>query len=255
MMIYPPQAPWAMPAPPPPAPMTSEEGPAPRAPKGVAPDRYALIVAIVLIAITVAAMVLTVIGPALAPSASSAIPSGWAQVYDASITSDGTWENSSAGCAFTPDGLDVSAGSGASTSGCAFHASRDRDLTSQGVFVRASVAPAASVRGNQVAAITLVFANGTVTFAVDQEGQYELCLPDGSSMCHSDTTVAWHEDGFVANTLALRYINGIVTGYANGQQIVERSVDLTGQATISLDTTRGNEALFTHATIYSGSGS
>ena len=253
MMIYPPQAPWAMPAPPTPAPATSEEGPAPRAPRGFAPDRYARIAGVVIVAITLAALALAVIGPALA-SVSSAIPVGWTTVYDSTITSDGSWENSSAGCAFTPDGLDVSAGSGASASGCAFQPSRNRDLTSQGVFVRASVAPAASVKGNQVAAITLVFANGTVTFAVDQEGHYELCLPDGSLTCPSDATVAWHEDGFVANTLALRYINGIVTGYANGQQVVERSVDLTGQATIFLNATRGDEALFTHATIYSGSG-
>lgn len=259
MMIYPPQAPWAMPippAPPLPAPVTSEEGPAPRAPKGIVPNRYALIVAVVIVTITVAAMVLAVIGPALVPSASSAIPSGWAKVYDANLTDDGNWLTP-VGCSFTTNGLDVQAPSTPAASGCAFSPSQNGDLTSQGVLVRVALAPAASVRGNQVPAITLNFEGAPVTFSINQEGQFELCLPDGSLTCHSDATVAWHEDGFVANTMALRYVNGIVTGYANDQQIIERSVNVLGlgRATISLAATRGNEALFTHATIYSGNGS
>lgn len=255
MMVYPPQAPWVMPAPPtPPAPVTSEEGPAPRAPRGLAPNRYALIVAIVIVAITVTAMVLAVIGPALASSASSAIPGGWTKVYDANLTDDGNWLTP-VGCSFTATGLDAQAPSTPAASGCTFSSSQNGDLTSQGVLVRVALAPAASVRGNQVPAITLDFQGAPVTFSINQEGQFDLCLPDGSLTCHSDETVAWHEDGFVANTIALRYVNGIVTGYANDQQIIERSVNVSGRATISLAATRGNEALFTHATIYSGNGS
>ena len=256
MMVYPPQAPWAMPIPPAPAPATSEEGPAPHAPRGIAPDRYARVAGIVIVAITLAALALAVIGPALAPSVSSAIPSGWARVYDASLTDDGKWLTP-VGCSFTATGLDVQAPSTPAASGCAFSPSQNGDLTSQGVLVRVALAPAASVKGNQVPTITLNFEGAPVTFSITQEGQFELCLPDGSLTCHSDATVAWHEDGFVANTMALRYVNGIVTGYANDQQIIERSVNVLGlgRATISLAATRGNEALFTHATIYSGNGS
>ena len=255
MMVYPPQAPWAMPAPPTPTPATSEEGPAPRAPHGLAPDRYARIAGIVIVAITLAAMALAVIGPALAPGASSAIPSGWAKVYDANLTNDGNWLTP-LGCSFAANGLDAQAPSAPAAAGCTFGPSQNGDLTSQGVFVQVALAPAASVRGNQVPAITLDFQGAPVTFSITQEGQFELCLPDGSLTCPSDETVAWHEDGFVANTMALRYVNGTVTGYANGQQIIERSVNVLGlgRATISLAATRGNEALFTHATIYSGSG-
>ena len=254
MMVYPPRAPWVIPAPP--TPVTSEEGPAPRAPRGLAPTRYALVVAIVVVAITVAAMVLAVIGPALASSASSPIPSGWAKIYDASLSDDGNWLTP-VGCSFTASGLDAQAPSTPAAPGCTFGPSQNGDLTSQGVLVQVALAPAASVRGNQVPQIALNFEGAPVTFSINQEGQFELCLPDGSLTCPSDATVAWHEDGFVANTMALRYVNGIVTGYANDQQIIERSVNVLGlgRATISLAATRGNEALFTHATIYSGNGS
>jgi hypothetical protein len=249
MMMYP-QAPWAMPAPPAPAP--SEEGPAPRAPRGVAPNRYALIVAIVIVTITVAAMVLAVIGPALASSGPSPIPSGWARVYDASLTNDGSWD-AGADCSYATNGLDVRGGANVRNA-CVFGRSEGNDLTSAGVYVQASVVPAASVPGNQVPAIALVFNDSRAFFAVNQEGQYELCLPGDGSLCPTGATVAWHEDGFVANTLALRYANGILTGYANGQVVAERPADLSSKATIVLSATRGDEALFTHATIYSGSG-
>ena len=69
------------------------------------------------------------------------------------------------------------------------------------------------------------------------------------------STIFWHGDAFVANTLTVRYhgATGELTLFVNGQQAAQASVAVPSGATLSLSTPTGDEALFTHATLYSAS--
>lgn len=231
-----------------------DEGPLAEVPEGLAPGRYARIFAGVLGLVCLLALVLAALGPALTQRAQASIPGGWDKVYDGSISADGAWDTAD-DCKLVSSGLDVRANNSSSNLSCDFKASEHRDMLGQGFYVQALVAPAASVDGMQLP--MLVAGEGEdISATFNQEGSYLLCAGTGA-VCTSGSTVAWHSDGFVPNTIGLLFIpdnsnsvSGTVTLFANGQAIASRSATLSPNSPLALGARKGGEALFTHVTLY-----
>ena len=238
----------------PPAPeVQPDEGPLPEPPQGVAPGRYAGIFAIVLGVVCLAALVLAALAPTLSPRAATNVPTTWAKVYDDVIRTGSAWDTSG-DCTPVSGNLDIQA-SDTSVS-CNFKPSESLDVLSQGFYIQAEVAPAARVAGVQLPMIT-VGEGQDIKVAFDQEGNYRLCAGAGSNVCLSDSTIAWHSDGYVPNTIGLLYIpgastsdSGTVTFFANGQEIASKPDTLPSNAPLALGAATGGEALFTHVTLY-----
>lgn len=241
--------------PPQPAPETQpDEGPLPTVPEGLAPGRYARIFAVVLGVVCLLALILAALGPALTQQAQASIPSGWNKAYDGAIRADGTWDTAD-DCNLVSNGLDVRASNSSSNLSCDFTSSEHQDILGQGFYIQAEVAPAASVDGMQLP--MLVAGDGeAINAAFDQEGNYRLCAGTGT-VCTYGSTVAWHSDGFVPNTIGLLFIpdnpnsvSGTITLFANGQAIASRSAILPPNSPLALGAKKGGEALFTHVTLY-----
>lgn len=232
-----------------------EPAPDARAVGGPWSGRFGIIFAAVTITVTVAAVVLAALAPTLAARPGVTPPTGFAQVYDANLSDDGKWDNTSP-CAFTSQGLDVTGG--ADGSACVFQPSANNDLTSQGFWLQATVAPAASIAGT-VEPVILLDDNEAIFF--EQQGAYAIFCADRSgsgniSICAEGTTTAWHTNGFVANTITVSYDAGasLLTLFANGQQVTSVTLTIGSKASLALGAGGGSEALFTHATIYTASG-
>lgn len=246
----------AMYAPAPPAPVTSDEGPLAPAPSGWWPSTLARVVAIVLGVLTVAALVLGALAPTLAPQSRSTVPSDWTKVYDAAPRDDSKWSTNS-GCTVNGRGMDaVGTSTGAR---CEFASSAARDLVSRGFYIEATLVAAGSVEGNQQPAI-IIGSDNAVTAAFDQSGNYVLCTNSVSMSCAnqsgaSGSTIAWHADGYVGNTIGLRYLPATeeLTLYANGQQIATQTGTVPSGSPLALGALVHSEALFTHVTIYAAS--
>jgi hypothetical protein len=214
---------------------------------------FALIFGLVALLVTAGALVLAAYGPTTLPQGADAPPSGWSQVYNASLTtSDNQWDTSQ-GCQFASDGLEASA-----DATCAFTPSTSGDLTSQGFQLAVTVAPAATVSAELAPFIQL---GDQVYVGITQQGQYSICtVPTCSSIADprvQGSTISWHGDAFVANTLTVRYLAsaGQLTLFVNGQQAAQASVTLQSGTTLALSTPTGGEAVFTHATLFTASGS
>ena len=226
-----------------------------RAVSGLWSGRFSIVFAAMTITVTVAAVVLAALAPALATRPGVTPPAGFTQVYDANLSDDGKWEHA-APCIFTARGLDVSGG--ADGAACVFQPSATNDLTSQGFWLQATVAPAASVAG-AVEPVILIGDNEVIVF--DQVGAYAiLCadtsIPGAIIVCAEGTTTAWHTNAFVGNTITVSYDAGasLLTLFANDQQVTSITLTMGSQASLALGAGAGGEALFTHATIYSASG-
>ncbi|MGZ3665752.1 MAG: hypothetical protein ACXWQR_03950 [Ktedonobacterales bacterium] len=246
---YPPYQPYQ------PTPETQpNEGPLPTVPEGLAPGRYARVVAGVLGVVCLIAVVLAALGPALTQRAQASVPSGWGKAYDGAIRSDGTWDTAD-DCSLKANGLDVRANDSSSNLSCDFKPSERLDVLGQGFYIEAKVAPAASVTGAQTP--MLVAGEGEdINAAFDQDGNYRLCAGTGA-VCTYGSTVAWHSDGFVPNTIGLLFIpddpnsvSGTITLFANGQAVASRSGTLPPNSPLALGAEKGSEALFTHVTLY-----
>jgi hypothetical protein len=97
------------------------------------------------------------------------------------------------------------------------------------------------------------------------QGEYVICDEPCSSQAIGGSgtydvgfTDAWHTDGFTPNIIALGYNadTKTLTLYANGQAIHSIPASLSsGQTTITLGTASSAEAVYTHMTLYSPSGS
>lgn len=252
-----PMAPMAPVAPMKPAP-PPEEGPAPKAPRGLLPDRASIIVAGVVSVITLLALFLAILAPSLGEQSGNAVPSGWSKVFDGAVHNDGSWDTAS-GCNFTSAGLDVSGQREGTV--CAFVPSTSSDLTSQGFLLDVQLAPAGAVSGNQSPIITIgnvsggAASAGFLSISFDQQGGYVICTPENLPLCMRGATVAWHGDGYVPNSIAVRYLpsQGQLTLYANGQAVTTIAASISGQQTLAIGADSNGEALFTHVTLYSAS--
>lgn len=230
------------------------EGPLPEAPEGLAPGRYARIFAGVLGIVCLAALVLGGLGPALTQQAQTSIPSDWGKAYDGAIRADGVWDTTD-DCKLISGGLDASATNSSSNLSCDFKPSEHLDVLGQGFYVQAQLAPAARVGSAQLP-IIVAGQGEDINAAFDQDGNYRLCAGTGA-VCTYGSTVAWHSDGFVANTIGLLYIpddpnsvSGTITLFANGQAIASTSGTLPPNSPLALGAGKGGEALFTHVTLY-----
>ena len=224
-------------------------------------SRYPTIFAGAVVLLTVVSIALAALAPHLAPGAQNAIPANWARIYDAKLTGtgDSRWE-SGHGCQFVKAGLTIKPvdGSGASVSAapCPFTPSQRQDLTSKGFYFEVTLAPSNATDQQQVG---VIYADTAVLVAFDQSGQYLACR----ATCGSDvstyatgTTIAWHSDPYVANAFAVKLAEDgtTLTIYANGQQVAQEQVELArGMLALSLGTSQDSSAIFTHATLYSGS--
>ncbi len=245
-----------------PAPVAQpDEGPLPEMPQGYAPGRYASIFAIVLVVVCLGALVLAALAPALTSQSQAAIPSNWGKVYDDVIRAGGAWDTVD-GCSAVSKGLDVQASNTDSGVLCDYTPSEHLDLLRHGFYIQAQVAPAARVAGDQLPAI-VVGQNQDFSVDFDQEGNYRICAIAScwkdSTVARKDSTVAWHSDDFVANTIGLLYVpysdsdssvNGMLTVFANGQAIARTAAFVSFNSPLALGAAQGGEALFTHVTLY-----
>ncbi len=239
-----------------PAPVAQpDEGPLPEIPQGYAPGRYASIFAIVLVVVCLGALVLAALAPALAAQSQVAIPSNWGKVYDGVIRVGGPWDTAN-GCSAVSKGLDVQASNTNSDVLCDYTPSEQLDLLRHGFYIQAQVAPAARVAGDQLPDIVVGQGQDLTLVAFDQEGNYGICA---ITKCRKDSTVAWHSDDFVANTIGMLYVpysdsdssvSGTLTVFANGQAIARTAAAVSSNSPLALGAAQGGEALFTHVTLY-----
>jgi len=80
----------------------AEAAPLPQPSRGLWTDRYGLIVAVVTAGVTLAALVLAILGPGISARAPGP-GAGWTRVFDGSLAGKGQWDTT-AGGAFTPPG-------------------------------------------------------------------------------------------------------------------------------------------------------
>jgi hypothetical protein len=238
-------------------PVSPDDGPARDAPHGLWADRFGLIFGVCVIVVTLVAVLLGILAPSFSAASTSAlVPSGWTQAFDGQPTDDGTWITHSDGCALAPASHILEGGDNGVV--CAFKASTQRDLTSQGFTLEALLAPAAAVPGDLKPLIEVGTASDGAVAAIDQNGEYILCRTSSSESapCLSNFTVAWHGTGSVANSLALRYLpdaggGGSLTLFANGQPIDSVALDLAAGEPIGIGAAPSSEALYARVTIFS----
>lgn len=268
MMQYPPTS-----APQAPTPYAPPQGSAPIQAEieaaSVRGRRYQITVGAILAGITVLALALAAIAPDLGLSAGSPVPAGWQQVYHADLTAATTkdyraWDVNS-GCAFYTTGLDANGANGAGDSSgdaiCAFAPGSFGADTTQGFYFELTIAPPASVSLYQssilaVGNVSDSSANG-LWFEVSQDGRYVLCdvqCTRGQGIYLTGGTAAWHGNGYVANTIAVRVLPNHTDEvfYINGQQIAEESLDLGVKPALAIGAPGGAETLFTAATLATG---
>ena len=229
--------------------------------KGRRPGLYALIFGVTLTVLLVAVIALAAVAPSLRTSETGAIPQGWTRVYDANLTTgnDGRWDQSN-GCSSQPDGLEAGGPTSDSTGGvCIFEPSATTDLTSQGFLLNVTLAAPNNVPGDQQPVINV---GATTYVTVNQQGTYDIC----ASQCDTTTpgsiyatgsTSAWHEDGFVGNTIGVELSadGSTLTLFVNGVEVTSVSISVTSSSptVIAIGALQGAQAIFTHATLYSGS--
>jgi hypothetical protein len=251
-MMYPyPQGAWAVVQY---KPVTPDDGPSREAPRGLWADRFGLIFGVCVIVVTLVAVLLGILAPSFSAASTSAlVPSGWAQAFDGQPTDDGSWITQSDGCAFAPASHILEGGDKGMV--CAFKASTQRDLTSQGFTLEAQLAPAASVPGDLKPLIEVGTQSDGAEVEIDQTGEYILCRISADT-CLPNITVAWHGTSYVANSLALRYLpdaggGGSLTLFANGQPIDSVALDLAAGDPIGVGAAPNSEALYARVTLFS----
>jgi len=269
---YPGYPPYAAPAPSatngatPPASGADGAATAPAAAKSRRTGLYALIFGVALAVLLVAAIALAAIAPGLRASETGSIPQGWTRVYDANLTAgdDGQWDHT-IGCAAASDGLEAGGPTSDSVGGvCFFKPSAATDLTSRGFLLDVTLAAPNNVPNNQ-APVIIVGDSTFVTFT--QQGAYTICVSQcsatgtagggGGGAFATGSSSAWHEDGFVGNTIGVEVASdgATLTLFVNGAAVttVTIAASVSSQTPIAIGALEGAQAIYTHATFYSGS--
>lgn len=232
-----------------------EDAPTEKPPTGLWTDRVSMWFGIGMTIVTVLALLLGAVAPSLVQRATALVPRDWTKVFDGPITASSPWALNS-DCQLSSEGLDVSSSTHQAL--CAYQAASGQDLVSHGVLLVAQLAPAGQVTGNQRPVIQFGTESSSAFASVNQTGQYELCAGDSQYACQAGTTVAWHGDGYIANTIAVRYEptvqGGRMTLYANDQKVASQVVTLAPGSAIVLSAAPSSEAVYTHVTLYSAQG-
>ncbi|HET9110311.1 MAG TPA: hypothetical protein VFN78_05755 [Ktedonobacterales bacterium] len=228
----------------------------------VGANRYTLIFGVALAAVTIIALLLAFFSSDFRPRASQALPASWTQAYNADLTGSdtGAWDESQ-GCSLTRIGLDASP-TDTSDAQCAFMPSIHQSVTAHGFYFVTQLAPAAKVSAFARSVISVGDISGTggatVHFVVGQDGSYTLCdgdcLPSSSAIYERGGLAAWHGDALVANTVAIKVTpdHSALSVYVNDQEVATVASQFGPQPAIALGAPAGDEALFTHATLYTG---
>lgn len=263
----PPQYQWPWPQPPQPPQPLHEDGPAETAPHGWHTDRFGLLFGVVVSVLTLGAILLAVAAPSFTGHAPRATGSGTA-IYSGNPKDDPNWRQSSGHCSIRSDGL-LAQGAGIGdvtdviSSLCVYAPTQGHDLVTRGFALDLTVAPAADV-SNALRPAVFIGDPGSETGVLVELGEggglgavYLLCDSDGT--CASQPTVAWHTDGFVANTLSLRYSptadGGQLTLSGNGQQVAAIDTSLPPNPKIAIGAGSGASALYTGFTFSTAAGS
>jgi hypothetical protein len=231
----------------------------------VASRRYSLIVGVTLTVVTLIALIVAFFSSDFRPRASNALPSTWTQAYDADLTASdtGVWDETQ-GCSMTALGLDASA-TDSSNGQCVFTPSTQQNVTANGFYLVTELAPAAKVPAFARSVISIgdvsnpdAFNGAVVHFIVGQDGSYILCdgvcsQVDSAIYLHGGLA-AWHGDALVANTVAVKVSpdHSALTVYVNDQEVATVAPQFGPQPGIAVGTVSGSEAIFTHATLYTG---
>ena len=228
-------------------------------------SRYTLIFGVALTAVTVIALILAFFSSNFRPRASNALPASWTRVYNADLTGSdtGSWDETQ-GCSMTGLGLDANPGD-SSDAQCGFTPSVRQNVTANGFYFVTQVAPAAKVPAFARSVISVgdisAFASGdgaAVHFIVGQDGSYILCDGDCSQTTSdiylSGGLASWHGDALVANTIAVKVSpdHSALTVYVNDQEVATVAPQFGSQPGIALGSLAGDEAIYTHATLYIG---
>jgi len=228
----------------------------------VGANRYTLIFGVALAAVTIIALLLAFFSSDFRPRASQALPASWTQAYNADLTGSdtGAWDETQ-GCSLTRIGLDASP-TDTSDAQCAFIPSIRQSVTAQGFYFVTQLAPAANVNAFARSVISVGDISGTggaaIHFIIGQDGSYTLCDGDcllGSSAIYEHGGLAaWHGDALVANTVAIKVTpdHSALSVYVNDQEVATVTPQLGPQPAIALGAPAGDEAIFTHATLYTG---
>jgi hypothetical protein len=233
-----------------PAPPASTTGASPKSGRG-----FALLFAVLTVLVTAGTIALAAIAPSFNQANAPTLPSSWSQAYDSNLsTDDGSWGVAS-GCAFQHGGLDAVApsnGSGDATH-CVFQPSRTHDYLSNGFLLQVTLDPAPAVTGNQVPLFVLGSGGG---LSVDQSGTFLICTDTCTQTLQAETTdtFAWH--GVAANTVTLQWLGpgSELAIFANGQRVTSVKFDVGSESqALALGAAPGDEAIFTHVTLYSAS--
>ncbi|MBF6590181.1 MAG: hypothetical protein IVW57_06565 [Ktedonobacterales bacterium] len=223
------------------------------APAPVLPARrwFAAVFTFVALLVTVGALALATYAPQTLPARADVAPASWSRVYDADLrTADNAWDVT-AGCAFSHGGL--LAGDGAS---CVFTPSMAQDLVSGGFLLDLTLAPIVDVPGTLRPRIQV---GGGVIITLNTDGQYSLCSTVSCATTEAlriqGTTINWHGDDFVANTVSVGYDASTtrLTLSINGQAVASANTPLDPRSSLAVGALDGAQALYTHATLYSAS--
>ncbi|MGH2484505.1 MAG: hypothetical protein ACRDHE_00700, partial [Ktedonobacterales bacterium] len=188
-------------------------------------------------------------------------------LYSGNPKDDPNWQHAPGACdiqseGLRADGVGVGNAPDILSSLCVYAPTQARDLLSQGFALDLTVAPAANLPNDERAAVFIgdVNSGDGVLAEMGQGGWldaiYLLC--DGSDNCSSPPTVAWHTDGFVANSLSLRFVpgtdgRGMLTLYGNGQRVAWLNLMLPANPVLAIGAGSDASALYTGFTLSSAS--
>ncbi len=229
------------------------------------PKRYSLIFGVALAVVTLTALIVAFFSSDFRPRGSDALPATWTQAYNADLTGsdNGKWDETQ-GCSMNALGLDAS-GSASDDAQCAFTPSVRGNVTANGFYFETQLAPAAIVPSYVRSVVSVGDISGesasggaVIHFIITQDGSYTLCDGDcaqtSSAIYLHGGLASWHGDALVANTIAIKVSpdHSTLTVFVNDQQVATVATQFGPQPAIALGALAGSEAIFTHATLYTG---
>ncbi|HEY7834001.1 MAG TPA: hypothetical protein VIG30_10560 [Ktedonobacterales bacterium] len=213
-----------------------------------------LVGAVIAVVLTVAAIAAAASAAANAQTAPSPASEGLRQVYSQPLVNDWTNWTLDHGCVLQYGGLLADAASDASSTDpaiCKFVPSTQQDLLAQGFQATVVMAPSGDVPAQEQGGIVLGGGSATYVFDISQQGMFEFKASVGPSGAAVGSTIAWHADPSLANTITIDYsaANNLLQVYVNGQSILTQTVTLEQGDELGLFAPNGYQALFTSFTL------
>lgn len=210
-----------------------------------------LIVAAIGIILTLAAIAAASLAAIGSQSAPSPVSGGLRQVYSQQLGGDDTNWTLDQGCVLQHEGLLADGSSNGAI--CAFVPTGQQDLLSQGFQLSLVMAPGEDVSALEEGGIILGQADTGFFVDFTQEGNFAFYTRGNNVPLLSGSTIAWHADPSLANTITLRYsaTNAVLDTYVNGQQVFTHALTLDQGTELALAAPDGAQALFTSFALYS----